>query len=328
MNTSRREFVMRMGAALATAGLHAGAHAAETFPTRLIRLVVPFTPGGAADLLARPVAEGMSKALGQTVMVDYAPGGNGVIGASAVVRAPADGYTLFLGSIGFNVLQPLTGQLENFDPGKALAPVAQLVSFRSLLVANPDSPIRSAADVVAHAKSAKGLTYGTAGQNSLHLTIQVFRAEGELNLVNVPYKGEMPAMQDVIGGQLDLAAVSEMASMPLIRAGRLRPVMALDMQRLPSMPEVASVSELFPGVGLDAWFGLFARAGTPTPILDQIAKAVQTAFAEEALSRNLTERGYALKPSADRQAFVKMMNAESARWEAQLRKAKLFKAAA
>lgn len=327
MNRSRRELVMGMGAALAAAGLQTGSHAAEPFPAQLIRLVVPFTPGGAADLLARPVAEGMSKVLGQTVLPDYVPGGNGVIGASAVMRAPANGYTLFLGSIGFNVLQPLTGQLENFDPGKVLAPITQLAGFRSLLVANPDSPIRSAADVIAQAKSAKGLTYGTAGKNSLHLTIEVLKTEGELNLVNIPYKGEMPAMQDVIGGQVDLAAVSEMASMPLIRSGRLRPVMGLDKQRLPSMPDVASVSELVPGVGLDAWFGLYARAGTPTPILDQIAKAVQTACAEEALSRNLTERGYFLKPSADRQAFVKMMQEEVARWESQLRKAKLFKVA-
>lgn len=327
MHATRRQFVV--GAAAVAAALPTIAAGAEGFPSRQIRFVVPFSAGGATDVLARLVAGGVSRLLGQPVIVENLTGAGGVIGASSVVRAPADGYAYYIGSIGFNVMQPLIGQLESgFEPDKVLTPVAYLASIRMLLVANPNSSIRNAEDLVAKANTQKGVTYGTAGTtSSTHLTIEVLKSEGKLNLIHAPYRGEMPAMQDVVEGTLDLAVVSEMGSRPYIQAGKVRPVMVLHPQRFASMPAVASVSELFPGISIDPWFGLYARVGTPASILDRVAQAVQTVLSDRSVAQSLEERGFVLRPSGGREQFVTFLNDEATRWESQLRKARLLKSA-
>jgi tripartite-type tricarboxylate transporter receptor subunit TctC len=330
MDTSRRRFILGAGSTLAAASLPASSFAADPFPSRPIKIVVPFAPGGATDLLARPVAERMARVMGQPVVVENLTGASGVIGAAAVVRAPADAYTLYLGGLGFNVLLPLIGGAEGgFDPHQALAPVSLVASYGPLLVANPKSAIRTAADVIARAKSEKGVTYGTAGvTSSTYLLMEVLKHEGQLNLINAPYRGELPAMQDVASGNCDLAVVSEMAARPLIEAGRLRPVMALYPTRLAAMPDLPSITEFYPNISLDPWFGFFARAGTPAAPMEYLARVVTDVLADKTVSAMLQERGYVLRPSGKPQAFASFLEQESQNWKSKLGRAKLLKAGA
>ena len=266
---------------------------AEDFPSRPIRLVVPFPPGGVTDPVARVVGEHVARALGQPVVIDNRPGGAGVIGAKIVKDAPADGHTLFMGHAGTHAVNPhLLGNL-GYDPVADFRPITLMISTSHILVVPESSPVKSVADLVALAKSRpEGLTYASQGVGAGgHLLGEMFTRQTGANLQHVPYKGSAPALQDVLAGRIDLFFDAVITSAPHVKAGKLRAVAAASGRRLALFPNVPTMSEAgFPGIELDFWFALFAPAGTPSPVIARLHDAFTDALRAPEMTR-FTEQG-------------------------------------
>jgi tripartite-type tricarboxylate transporter receptor subunit TctC len=255
---------------------------AQSWPARPIKLVVPFPPGGATDAVARTLADKLQSRLGQSVIVDNRPGASTVIGAAAVAKAPADGYTLLLsGSSTFSVVPALKPQLP-YDPKKDLAPVAIVARTPLLLVAGPATPVKSLAELVALAKSRPGdVTYPTFGPGSApHLAGEMLSHEAGVKLMAVPYKGSAPAALAVLGGEVSVAFDSMASVLPHIRSGKLRPLAVLDASRIDALPQVPTLAELkYPKATFEAWFGVAAPGGTPRPVLQAISRELAAVLA-------------------------------------------------
>lgn len=309
-------------AAVAAMTLAAADGRAQSYPSRPVRLVVPYPPGGTADALIRPIAQKMSERLGQPVVLESKPGANGVVGMDLVAKATPDGYTLVLGAIG-----PLTviGAMQKlpFDPVNDFAPVAFLAAVPNVLVVNSTTPVKSVSELVALAKSKPGqLNYGSAGPGSSNqLAAELFNQSAGVQIVHVPYKGGAPAQMDLLGGQLTLIFDNLPAAIPHVRSGALRPLALTSLARLPVLPEVPTMSEQgFPGFEAGSWFGLLAPAGTPRPVIDALNAAAVGALRDPVLHTTLQSQGFDLNPGAP-DAFAQFIRAETQKWSAVVRKA-------
>jgi tripartite-type tricarboxylate transporter receptor subunit TctC len=241
--------------------------------THPIRLVVPFPAGGPTDIVARPLAQALSAALGQQVVVDNRGGAGGNIGAAAVAQAPADGYTLLLGTVGTNAINQSLYKSLPFDPGRDFTPISLLASAPVVLVVHPSVPAKTLSEFLALARAEPGkVSYGTAGAGSPgHLTGAIFADMAGVKLLHVPYKGSAPAIADLQGGQI--MAMFDPVQSPLahIRAGNLRAIAVSGRQRSPVLPEVPTVAESgVPGFETGAWWALFAPAGLPPQVLARL----------------------------------------------------------
>nr|WP_234305530.1 tripartite tricarboxylate transporter substrate binding protein [Diaphorobacter sp. J5-51] len=270
-----------MGACtLAAAGLLPAAAMAQPdaqWPAKPIKWVVPFPPGGAMDVIARTLGEKAGRTLGQPFVIENRPGAGGNIGADAVAKSPADGYTIMITSIGMATNKALYPRLS-YDPVKDFAPISLLAIVPNVLVVNTAKTTdKSVADVIAHAKRDPGkLTYASAGNGtSIHLAGEVFASMAGLNLLHVPYKGSGPAVTDMLGGQVDLMFDSITSARPHILSGKLRALGVTSAKRSATLPGVPTIAEAgVPGYEVSPWFAVFAPAGTPAAIVNKINAAL------------------------------------------------------
>ncbi|MBP0619832.1 Bug family tripartite tricarboxylate transporter substrate binding protein [Cupriavidus consociatus] len=261
-------------AAMATAPAMAQAPA---WPERPLRLVVPFAAGGATDLLGRLLAVGLGEKLGQPVVVENKPGASTVVGASQVAKAAPDGYTLLLAASTTLTLNPAIRQHLGYDPIKSFTPLGLVADMSLVLVANPDAQINSLKDLVTQAKAHPDkFSYGSFGTgSSVHFGGEMLKSATGIRMVHVPFNGSAPSLTALTGGQVQVAVDTVVASLPLIKGGKIRPVAVLSPQRLPALPQVPTVAESgYPGFQMGTWFALLAPAGLPAPVQQKLEKAL------------------------------------------------------
>jgi len=310
-----------LGAALALA---ATAAIAQPFPNHVVRLVVPFPPGGGFDGIARPFAERLSKELGQPVVVDNRAGAAGNIGAELVARAPADGYTLLFAN-DFLGTNPNLYKEIHYDPVKDFAPITMVGSTQMVIAVNPARVKATDAKSLKAESLDKPLQYGTPGVGtSPHLFGEMYAFSTGTRMQHVPYKGTGPAITDAIGGQIDFALVTVPSVVPHARAGKLRPLMVFGgNKRSPLLPDVPTVQEQgVKDVNHDVWYGLFAPAGTPPEVLKKLRDATAKVLAEPDLVKNLREAGYEVTPSTPEQ-LGERVKSDLAKWKVVVERAKI-----
>jgi tripartite-type tricarboxylate transporter receptor subunit TctC len=309
-------------AALAAAALAAAAHAgaADAFPGKPVRLVVPYAPGGALDASARLVAQEMAHLLGQPVVVDNKPGGAGTLGADLVAKAPADGYTLCWCPTGPLTITPLSDPKVPYQPLKDLVPVSQAITMDNVIMARRDFPAATLKEMVAYSKTApKGVTFGTPGAGGTHhLGGEWLQAETGAKLVHVPYKGENPAVSDLLGGQIDLVLGSAALAAPLVKEGKVKVIANLGSTRSRLLPELPTVAESgWPHYGWANFIGINAPAGTPQPVIDTLARAAAKAVRAPALREKFAGLGFEPVGSTPRD-YAAFLQRETAIWSRQL----------
>jgi tripartite-type tricarboxylate transporter receptor subunit TctC len=273
------------------------AHAA--YPDRIIKIVVPFAPGGGTDVVARTLAQEMSKDLGITVIIENKPGAGTIIGTQAVATAEPDGYTLLMGTFA-NAVNPGLYPKLPYDQHRDLAAVALVARSFSIVVVNPKSPIKSITDLIAAAKADPDkLSYGTYGTGtSAHLAGELFKHMANVNLTTVPYKGSAPAITDLIGGQIHVMFTTVASAAALVEAGQLRALAVTSAERSPAFPNLPTVAEAgVPGYDAEAWYGLFAPAKAPPEIIDRLNKAAANAVKAETFKKLSVNEGLILVAS-------------------------------
>lgn len=294
MNTPSRKRFLHCLALGALALSAPGTWAQSTWPDRPVKLVVPFAPGGATDVLGRLLATGLSEKLGQTVVVENRPGSGTVVGASTVAKAPADGYTLMLGASSTFTLNPAIRSNLPYDPLKSFVHLGTVADMSLLLLAANDSGVRSVADLVRQAKaSPEKFSYGSFGVGStVHFGGEMLKSAAGIRMAHVPFNGSGPNLAALLGGQVPIAVDTIVASLPHIQAGKVRALATLSSQRLPSLPNVPTMVESgYPGLEIGAWFGLVAPAGLPAPVAQKIEKALAEVVKAEAMKKRLVDVG-------------------------------------
>jgi tripartite-type tricarboxylate transporter receptor subunit TctC len=279
-------FVLFALAALSLA-LFSNGHASALYPDRIVRIVVPFAPGGGTDVIARTLAQEMARDLGATIVIENKPGAGTIIGTQAVATSDPDGYTLLMGTFA-NAVNPSLNSKLPYDPHKDFAPVALIARSFNIVVVNPNSPIKSVADLIAAAKAEPDkLSYGTFGTGtSAHLAGELFKDMAKVNLTTVPYKGAAPAITDLIGGQIQLMFTTVASAASLIAGGQLRALAVTSAERSPAFPDLPTVAEAgVPGYSAESWYGLFAPARTPPDVIDRLNKSAAAAVQSEAFKR-------------------------------------------
>jgi tripartite-type tricarboxylate transporter receptor subunit TctC len=265
-----------------------------TWPDRPIRLIVPFEPGGGADLIARLLDKGLARRLGQAVVIENRAGAGGAIGTQAVAQAAPDGYTLGIATQSTHAANPAINPRVPYDPLQDFTAISMLARVPGVLAVHPLLPVRTLAELIALARSRpRELSYGTPGVGSLgHLLIAQIEASQGLELLHVPYKGGPAALADTVGGRLQVLGDSLASALPQIRAGRLLPIAVMSDQRLPMLPDVPTFAESGMGhIGEPAWFGLVAPAGTPAAVIIKLNDAIKSVMHDPDVSAALARTG-------------------------------------
>jgi len=296
---------------------------AQAYPSRPVRLIVPFPPGGSTDILSRALAQKLSEGLSQPVVIDNRPGAGGSIGSEAAAKAAPDGYTLVMGQLGPLAVSPAIYKNLPYDPVKSFAPVSLMAMVPSVLVVNPQVPAASASDLIAYARANPGkLTYGSAGSGSTsHLTTEYFKLATGTDILHVPYKGVGPMLTDLISGQLSMGINGAPAVMPHVNSGRLRALAVTGSTRLPSLPQIPTLIES--GVkGFDAsgWYGILAPAGTAREIVMKLNAEIRRIMQTPELRARLDNEG-AIPAAGSPEEFAAFIVSEIARWGAVLKRA-------
>lgn len=307
-----------MAALLACAATGQVQAQADTYPAKPVRLVVGYAPGGTTDISARMIADVLGKELGQTFIVENKPGANSNIGAEAVARAPADGYTLFVGSISTAINQSLYSKMS-YDALKDLDAVALLNVVPNILAVNASVPVKSVQEYIAYAKKNPGkLTCASPGNgSSAHLGCELFKMKTGIDILHVPYRGSGPAVADLLGGQVDSIFDNLPPLLPHVRAGKLTGLAVTTAARVPFAPEIPTIAESgVEGFDVAAWFGLFAPAGTPPEIVLKVNTAINKALTSDtALAANYQTNGFLMPPPPNTpQAFKAFMESETRKW--------------
>ncbi len=266
---------------------------AQPFPTKPIRLIVTYPPGGGADLMARLVAPKMAESLGQPVIVENKPGASGQIGAGEVARAAPDGYTLMLDASSFSVNPSLYAKLP-YDSAKAFTPIAVIALFPNVLVVTPAFPARGVKDLIAAAKAKPGtIAFASSGNGSAqHLSAELFRQRAGVDMTHVPYKGGGPALNDVMGGRVPVFFANMASSLTQIQAGKVRALAVTGAKRSPALPDVPTIAESgLPGYEVYEWNAIFAPSGTPAPVVAKIAESIAKAMRSAELQERITALG-------------------------------------
>ncbi|MBO0991022.1 tripartite tricarboxylate transporter substrate binding protein [Delftia sp. SD018] len=282
--------------AMAIAGLGLGGTAALAqggYPAKTITMIVPAAAGGTTDLAARMAAQALAPVIGQSVVVDNKGGGNGSIAASLVKRAEADGYTLLMQYSGYHVISPHLTKARIWEQGD-FQPVANVLSAPQIIVVRSELPVKTLAELVAYAKANPGkLNYASSGNGSLqHVTGAMLEQQAGIKMVHVPYKGTGPALQDLLGGQVDLTFGTAPPFMPHVQSGKLRVLAVTGAQRLPSLPDAPTTAEAgYAGVNATSWFAVFAPAATPKPVIDKLTADLKKVVENPAFKQKAQEQG-------------------------------------
>jgi tripartite-type tricarboxylate transporter receptor subunit TctC len=289
--------------------------AAAAYPDRIIKIVVPFAPGGGTDVVARTLAQEMAKDLNANIVIENKPGAGTIIGTQAVAASEPDGYTLLMGTFSHAVNLSLSAKLP-YDPHKDFAPVALIARSFNFVVVNPKSSFHSIADLIAAAKAEpEKLSYGTYGTGtSAHLAGELFKTMAKVNLTTVPYKGAAPAITDLIGGQIQVMFTTVASAASLIAGGQLRALAVTSAERSPAFPDLPTVAEAgIPGYAAESWYGLFAPARTPADVIDRLNKAAARAVQSEAFKRLGVNEGLVMvaRPPEELDRYVR---GEEERW--------------
>lgn len=308
-------------AALAGA-CHAGGAAAATYPERPVRLVVPFASGGTVDIVARILAERLSRTLGQQVIVENKPGAGGTLGADFVAKAPPDGHTLLLAASSHQSFHPLLYKRLPYDPNKAFTQVALFATVPNVLVVSNKMPARSVKELIAQAQSGKRFFMGSSGTGGVnHLLGEMFELRTHVEFEHVPYKGAGPANNDLLGGQIDLMFVNLPTVLPHIQGGKLRALAIAGAERSPSLPGVPTMAEAgVPDFVVDSWSGVLAPAATPRAIVDKLSAEINRIARDKATADLLAVQGALPRPGTSDE-YAALVRFETQRWAEVIRKA-------
>jgi len=312
--TTRRA-VLGAIALAATATLPLGA-AAQNYPTKPITIVVPFAAGGTTDILARLVGQYLSTELGQPVVVENKAGAGGNIGAAFAAKAAADGHTLFMGTVGTHAINAALYKKLPYDPIKDFAPLTRVAMVPNLLVAHPSQPFKTVQEMIAYAKANPGkINFGSPGNGaSPHLSGELFKSMTKVDMVHVPYKGSAPAVSDLLGGQISIMFDNLPSVIPHVRGGKLRAIAISTAKRSADLPDVPTIAEAgVPGYEATSWFGLFAPAATPAPVLAKISTALGKVLANAEVKKKIDDQGG--EPANETPAqFADFIQKESLKW--------------
>ena len=285
------------------------------YPDRPVKLVVPFSPGGGTDSIARTLAVGMSQAMGQSVIVENKPGAGTIIGTDAVAKSPPDGYSLVVATFAHAVNPSLMTKLP-FDTEKAFAPIVMIARGPNVLVVRSDSPLKTVKDLLdaARAEPSK-LSYASQGNGtSAHLAGEMFENIAQVKITHIPYRGAGPAMTDLLGGQVDMMFATAAAVAPHIASGKLRAIAVTTPERSPVMKTIPTVAETVRGYAVESWYGLFAPAGTPDDVIIKLNNAAKQATQSAEFRRKMEPEGLVVSTGTPQEldAYVKR---EESRWK-------------
>jgi tripartite-type tricarboxylate transporter receptor subunit TctC len=281
-----------------------------------VRLVVPFTPGGSTDILARALAPRLALALGANVIVDNKPGAGGSLGATEVAKAEPDGHTLLMGHIGTLAVNPAIYARLSYDPLKSFAPVAWVARVPNVLVVPAASPAKSFKDFVALARAQPGkFTYSSGGNGSAaHITFEYLKLRAQIFMLHIPYRGTAPSITDLIAGQVDASFTGAPTVLQHVKSGRLRALAVSSSQRIAALPDVPTVAESgYPGFEADQWYGVVAPAGTPAAVVARLNAEINKALALPDVAQQLALEGAVAMPGTP-QAFADLIRREIPRW--------------
>ena len=306
---------LRVASSLALS-LAGGATFAQTYPSKPIRIVSPFPPGGTSDILARQIGERLSKEWGQPVVTENRAGAAGNIASEYVAKAPPDGHVLYINTVGTHAINPAIYSKLNFDPIKDFTAITNLVALPSLLCAHPSVPVRNVKDLIALARKHPGeLSYSSAGSGSQpHLTAEMFKTMTGTKLLHVPYKGASPQMVGLLGGEVAVTWATAPSGVPFVKAGKLRPLGVSSSRRMPVLPDVPTIAEAgVPGYDALGWNGLVGPANMPPAVVQKINAAVVAIFNTPEVRERFIALGSEPIPSTP-EAFASLMKAELPKW--------------
>ncbi|WP_399682570.1 Bug family tripartite tricarboxylate transporter substrate binding protein [Xenophilus sp.] len=313
-HTTRRQTLAALaGATLGGLGLPARA---EAYPSRPVRLVLPFPPGGSADFIARLTAERLRPIMGQPFVVDNRPGASGNLATSHVAHSPADGYTLLVGVTGALAINPWLYRGLDYVPERDFAPISMVAKAPVIVVAGPRSGIRSLGELVERAKAApRSIAYATNGMGtSHHLAAEMFSRAAGIQLRNVPYKGTPSALQDIVGGHVDIGFMDLTASIPLVSTDRIQALAVTGATRSSALPSVPTIAESgFPGFSAETWIALFAPRGMDPADVQRLSAGVNTVFADADVRQQGTAQGLEVAGSTPAE-LQRYLAAESTKW--------------
>src|SRR5215207_2079882 len=313
MKPSRRKFLGFAGGAIALPISSKLAHA-QAWPSRPVRLIIGYTPGGSADLTARLMGQWLSEKLGQSFVIENRPGGGTNIATEAVLRAAPDGYTLLLAAPANAINATLYDKLP-FDFMKEMEPIAGIIRFPNVVVVHPSLPIKSIPELIAYAKANPGkLNMASSGNGStIHMSGELFKMMTGINMVHVPYRGGAPALTDLIAGQVQVMFDNIPTSADHVRTGRLRGLAVTGAERSQVLPDLPTVAEFLPGYEASAWYGLGAPKNTPAAVVERINAAVNAILKDPASQARFTELGASLLPGSPAD-FGKLLADETEKW--------------
>jgi len=313
MTFHRRQFLRLAGAAVALPAVSRGA-SAQAYPSRPVRVVIGYPPGGSADITARLMTQWLSERLGQSFIVESRPGGGTNIATEAVINAPPDGYTLLLVAPA-NAINATLYEKLNHNFLRDIVPVAGLIRFPNVVVVNPDVPVKTIPELIAYAKANPGkLNMASSGNGStIHMSGELFKMMTGVNMIHVPYRGGALALTDMIGGQVQVMFDNIPTAMEFVRSGKLRGLAVTGAGRSETLPDLPTVADFLPGYEATSWYGLGAPKGTPTEIIEKLNREVNAILAEPKTKARFLELGASMLPGSASD-FGKLVADETEKW--------------
>lgn len=315
MILSKARIVARLAMRVLIAGIVTMAQA-QTYPDKAVRIIVPFAPGGSADIVGRIMSQKLSERLKQSVVIDNRGGGGGNIGSDMVAKAQPDGYTLLVGTVGSLTINPSLYKKMPYDPLKELTPLAYLGSTPNVLVVHTSLPVKSVRELIIFARSRPGqLNYASAGSGgSVHLAAELFKSLAKVDMVHVPYKGSGPALIDLLGGQTQLMFSTMPPALPHVKSGRLRALGMTGAKRSPLVPELPTIAESgLPGYEITQWWGLLGPPGMPAAVVTRLNSEVNAILQQPDVKERFASEGADTAPNTP-EWFAAYMKIEVAKW--------------
>jgi tripartite-type tricarboxylate transporter receptor subunit TctC len=290
------------------------------YPNKSIRIIVPFTPGGSPDVLARTIGGKITEATGTAVIVENIAGAGGTIGADRVAKAPADGYTLLMGHVGTLAVAPSVYPHLPYDPLKSFTPVAWIARVPNILAVNPSLPVKTTAELVAYLKANPGkVDYGSGGNGSAaHLVTEYFKFASQTSITHIPYRGTIPSVTDAVAGQIQMVFTGAPAIIPMVKAGKLKALAVSSSKRMEAMPEIPTIAESgvhgLEGFEADQWYGLVAPVGTPPEVIKKLNQIINASLVMPEIQARLKSEGAIPNPTSP-EIFEQLIQREITRWK-------------